>query len=70
MKRLIRHENGLYFQGDGTWANDYAHARSFPDFSSAMELKQTLALNKVQYLLMMEDCPSEQFDVPLPLTGA
>lgn len=70
MKRLIRHENGLYLQGDGKWTNDYARARSFPNFTSALELKQALALNKVEYLLMLEDRPSEQFDVPLPLTDS
>jgi hypothetical protein len=40
------------------------------DFACAFEQKQALALNKVEYLLMLEDYPSERFDVPLALTGS
>jgi hypothetical protein len=39
MRRVIRHESGLYLKKDGTWTSDWQQAEEFLDTTTAIAAK-------------------------------
>jgi hypothetical protein len=68
VKRVIRNQAGYYFMPGGGWTTDFAEAQTFPDVQSVIATKRQLQLVEVFMVLIINDVPSGQWDVVLPLS--
>jgi hypothetical protein len=68
VKRVIRNQAGFYFIPGGGWSMDFTEAQTFPDVQSVIATKSQFQLVEVFMVLIIDDVPSQQWDVVLPLS--
>jgi hypothetical protein len=70
MRRTIRHiKTQKYLSNNGDWTADIHSARDFEDMSAMITECQQRTLTGVEFVLMMAEQPSKQYDVVIPYTG-
>jgi len=70
VKRVIRNHAGSYLKADGTWTNDFWEAEMFSGAATVIAAKQHYQLSAVYLVILLNDEPSPQCDIVLPLEDA
>lgn len=69
MTRVIRNCEGFYFKSGGEWTMIFEEAQKFSDIQSAVAVSYQFHLSSIDLVLVVNDKPSQEWDVVLPLTG-
>jgi hypothetical protein len=70
MRRVIRNRAGFYLKADGTWTADWEQGADFRGTIAVISAEESLCLKEVSMVLIIEDSPSPEYDVVLPLEDA
>jgi hypothetical protein len=68
MIRVIRNPDGLYFKRGGEWTRHFPEAEKFTDIRAVIATWKQFRLEDVYLVIVMNDQPSRQWDVVLPLS--